>query len=93
MDNNRSEVEGEPYGDGDGTPEHPIVINHTTTARGVPAEYAYIRRHFGVQGTDWECGPQMLTTLNRRMIDVILIKLPGGREREIHFDITNFYGK
>lgn len=81
------------YGGGDGTQENPIVVNHTTTMRGVAAEYAYLARKYGTQWVDWECLLQRVGTLGTRTVDVLSIRLKDGSEREVYFDVTRFYGK
>lgn len=80
-------------GGGDGTRENPIIVNHTMTMQGVGAEYAYLARKYGTQGIDWECPLQRVATFGGRTVDILSIRLKDGSEREVHFDVTMFYGK
>lgn len=82
-----------PYGEGDGSEKNPIVINLTTTSRGVAAEYAYLEKKYGIQGKDFEVVMQKTGNQGKKCIDVLVFKLPDKPEQEIFFDITAFYGK
>jgi hypothetical protein len=75
---------------GDGSSaEKAVVINATSTAVGVAAEYAYVERKCGTHTLD----SQSLMNVNGRHYDVMNVTLQDGTKRDFWFDITAFFGK
>ena len=73
--------------------EQAIIIQANSTPAGIRMEYQWVEQHFGRRGTDWQLVKQALLQEGDRSYDVLHIRLADGTEREIHFDITNFFGK
>lgn len=70
------------------TPETAIpLVGYETTMAGIDAEYAYLDQTY----PGWSLMQQMTLEQGDRVYDVMNIKLPGGEEREIYFDITTWY--
>jgi hypothetical protein len=71
------------------TPETAIpLVGYETTMAGIDAEYAYLDRTY----PGWSLIHQAIMKQGDRVYDVMNIKLPGGEERDIYFDITTWYG-
>ena len=86
-------IKGPLYGGGDGTSrEKAIVIQATSGAVGIRAEYEWIMDRFGIRGAVWNPVSQRLFEEAERAFDVIRIRLSDGSEREIHFEVTSFFG-
>jgi hypothetical protein len=80
-----------PAGDGR-TPETPIMVDATTSMAGVPAEYAWLKRRFGVMEQDWTVDLRSLGRNTRgRTIETFRVRLKGGSKIDVHFDITGFH--
>ncbi len=83
-----------PYSGGDGqTPETAVVINFTTSAQGVHAEYQYLEQHFGRQDKDWKVEMRYNKTRENKTFEWFVISFPSGEKRTVYFDITAFFGK
>ena len=66
-----------------------IVIHEKSETKGVSAEYAWIREHYpGAQ-----VNGQRLSNNNRKPYDIIKIVTAEGKNLDIYFDISNFFGK
>jgi len=70
-----------------------VIHGATSNTVGVAAEYMYLWHLFGVEGTDWTRGPQVLARKDDRRYDRLIVELAGGGTREVFFDITGFIGK
>ena len=84
------------YGGGSGeTKEDAVIINAPNTSLGVAAEYRYLSRKYGQKDVDWTLVWQALLEdkENDRHYDLLRVKLTSGEVKELHFDITAFYGK
>ncbi len=66
-----------------------IVITEKTSTKGIPAEYKWIKEHY----SDYQVERQSLRFQNNKPYDVITIAFPDGRKLDLHFDISNFYGR
>jgi len=84
------------YGGGSGeTKEDAIIINAPNTPLGVAAEYRYLSHRYGQKDVDWTLVWQALLEdkENDQHYDLLRVKLKSGEVKELHFDITAFYGK
>ncbi len=71
------------------TPETAIpLVGYENTMAGIDAEYAYLDRTY----PGWSLMQQATLKRGDRVYDVMNIKLSGGEERDIYFDITTWYG-
>jgi hypothetical protein len=60
----------------------------------VQAEHQYLQKRFGVQNRDWKLVRQvLLKTSTGRMNDLIVVRQADGRQVELRFDITDYFGK
>jgi hypothetical protein len=80
---------------GSGTAEDPIrIVGVSNNYEAVQAEYQYLQKHFGVQNRDWKLVRQvLLKTSDGRMNDLMVVRQADGRQVEIRFDITEYFGK
>ena len=62
-------------------------------SEGLAAEYAWLAQEFGVQEKDWTLVMQSLMHDKGRSYDQMIVKIADGTEKEIYFDITDFFGK
>ena len=68
------------------------MIDATTSMAGVPAEYAWLKKRFGVQEQDWSVDLRSLGRNDQgRTIETFRLKLKGGAKIDVHFDITGFH--
>ena len=81
---------GVSYSGGDGSSfDHAIVIKAPNEQSGVPAEYAYIARHY----PGYHRGSQALLGHGHRAFDVLEFTTKEGKKKTLYFDITSFLGK
>ncbi len=74
---------------GDGSSfEKAILVQGATEATGVPAEYAYLRKHY----PGYVFTKQSLLNQNGRIYDALDFTWDGKPHR-VYFDITEFFGK
>jgi hypothetical protein len=71
--------------------EEAIIIHAMSSADGVPKEYEWVERRFGRRGRDWELRYQAVMEHQERWYDLLAIRLAGGSEKDIYFDITSFF--
>ncbi|MDQ6881540.1 MAG: hypothetical protein M3150_05545 [Pseudomonadota bacterium] len=78
---------------GDGrTPQTPIVIDAASSMTGVPAEYAWLKRKFGVMEVDWTVDLRSLgRDAHGRTIETFRLRTRGGAKTDVHFDISGFH--
>lgn len=69
--------------------EKAIIIKETNESNGVKAEYNWIRINF----PGMKVKGQMCSHKNNKIYDIISFITSEGKEKEIYFDITDFYGK
>lgn len=69
--------------------ETAIVITEKTEGAGVKAEYKWLNEHY----PGYTRLNQSLTTHNKKPFDILKIKTAEGSEKQIYFDISNFFGK
>ena len=78
------------YSGGDGSSfDHAIIIKAPNEQSGVPAEYAYIARHY----PGYHRGSQTLLGHGKRAFDVLEFTTKDGKKKTLYFDITSFLGK
>ena len=73
--------------------EDAIIIHAPNSRIGVAKEYEWVRKHFGQPNVDWILGFQQLLDEGDRFYDLLHIRLADGTEKDIYFDITDFFGK
>ena len=73
--------------------EKAVIINATSTTKGVWEEYAYVERVCGKRDVDYTLRMQMQVSERGREFDVLEIKMRDGSVRSFWFDITSFFGK
>lgn len=74
----------------DGTSfENAIMINEKTETKGVAAEYAWLDAHY----PGYKMKSQSLKMNKKRVYDVLSFKTRQGKDMDIYFDITEFFGK
>ena len=80
---------------GSGTADDPIrIMGVSTNYDAVQAEYQYLQKRFGVQNRDWKLVRQvLLKTSAGRMNDLMIVQQHDGRQVEIRFDVTEYFGK
>lgn len=66
-----------------------IIINEKSESKGVDAEYAWLRKNF----PGYRSKGQSLTYNNKKPFDVIHIVTGDGKDTDVYFDISNFFGK
>ena len=66
-----------------------IVINEKREGPGVDAEYAWIKSHY----SNYVVKGQSLNHQGKKSYDIIHLKLSDGKNLDLHFDITKFFGK
>jgi hypothetical protein len=69
--------------------EKAIVIHETSETPGVRAEYQWIRDH----EPGYSSTKQSLSMYKGKSYDVLHIKNGDGLEKDVYFDISNFFGK
>ena len=75
---------------GDGSSfENAIIISDCDHMEGIKQEYIEVRKRFGNYGLI----RQNLMEYNNRKIDKLELRLEGGRQIDVYFDITEFFGK
>lgn len=75
---------------GDGSSfENAIIISDCDHMEGIEQEYIEIRKRFGNYGLI----RQNLMEYNKRKIDKLELRLEDGRQIDVYFDITEFFGK
>lgn len=76
-------------GDGSNKEKAIIISGAESEFEGVDAEYNYLDSKLG----EYELVSQDLLDEGDNQYDVLNIKLHGSEEKEVWFDITDFYGK
>ncbi len=75
---------------GDGSSfQNAIIISDCDHMEGIQQEYMEIRKRFG----NYSLIRQNLLDYNNRKIDKLELRLEDGQQIEVHFDITEFFGK
>jgi hypothetical protein len=70
-----------------------IILGAKDETEGVDAEYLWLEENYGKQNISWELNDQELIVEGDTQFDVLRIKFPSGKIKELWFDITSFYGK
>ena len=74
----------------DGTSfENAIIIEEKSETKGIAKEYEWLRVHY----PGYHMIMQSLSNHNKKPFDIMKITIPEGKEIEVYFDISNFYGK
>ncbi len=69
--------------------EKAIVINEQHETQGIDAEYRWIHQKYpGAKVTK-----QTLNNYKCKAYDVLYISIDGNGEKQVYFDISNFFGK
>jgi hypothetical protein len=91
LQRNRPRISG---GNGESM-EQAVIIEAPNHISGVSAEYKYISRHYGRRGVHWHLKSQSLTDemADGRRYDILTIRLKSGETMDVHFDITQFFGR
>ncbi|MBL0740192.1 hypothetical protein [Chryseolinea lacunae] len=75
---------------GDGSSfENAVLIKQTSSTAGIEAEYKWIKEHYPgsrVLG-------QKLISKEKTPYDVIMIETATGEKKDVHFNISKFFGK
>jgi hypothetical protein len=69
--------------------ENAIIIEEKTETSGVRAEYDWLIKNY----PGYTNLRQFLNVDKNKYYDIISIRTAGGQEKDIYFDISNFYGK
>ena len=78
------------YGGGDGSScEKAVVIHARGEMAGVRAEYDWLAAKYPGYQRDM----QSLTTCNEKPADKLHVRLPDGRELDVFFDISEYFGQ
>ncbi|MFZ1322287.1 MAG: hypothetical protein WAT71_12095 [Ignavibacteria bacterium] len=84
----------EKFSNGDGLSfENAVKIQSQNSMQGISDEYLFINTFYGKREIDWFLEGQSLVSHNDINYDVLKIKLKDGKILDIHFDISNFFGK
>lgn len=68
--------------------ETAIVIRASSSAEGVPQEYAWLRQHL----PDGKIKKQALI-MGSKPYDMFEVEMPDGQIRHVYFDISSFFGR
>jgi hypothetical protein len=79
-------------GSGDSQKDAIIIQNAENHRAGVAAEYRYLRQRFGERGVHWRLVVQALVT-GDKPVDRLTIELADGTQKDVFFDISEFFGK
>ena len=60
---------------------------------GIAAEYYYLEKKYGRQNVNWKLISQNLLHQQNKHFDLLIIQLGDGSQKEVYFDITEFFGK
>ena len=79
------------YKGGNGTTKQDatIILGASSEPEGIDAEYDYLESKYG----EFELLSQEFIGEADRQYDLLRIQLPDGTEKEVFFDLTDFYGK
>nr|WP_294949657.1 hypothetical protein [uncultured Mucilaginibacter sp.] len=66
-----------------------IVITETHEQQGIDAEYAWLRAKY----PDYKARGQSLSNQDKKPYDIIHITTAEGKDLDVYFDISNFFGK
>lgn len=80
-------------GNGSNSDEAVAIIGANDELEGIDGEYIWLEEKFGEQDVLWELIDQESIDEGDKKYDILKIKFPNGDEKEIWFDITDFYGK
>jgi hypothetical protein len=69
--------------------ETAVVIKEKTEAKGVPAEYKWLAKHY----PGYKLEHQSLMTDRDKPYDLMAIVLADGSRLTIYFDISHYFGK
>lgn len=60
---------------------------------GIAAEYYYLEMKYGRQNVNWKLISQNLLHKQDKHFDLLIIRFVDGSQKEVYFDITEFFGK
>jgi len=78
------------YEGGDGSSfEKAVIIKGATEETGVHEEYEWVAKHY----PDYKRRKQSLSSQNGKRYDVLGITTKDGKDLDVYFDISDFFGK
>ena len=80
-------------GNGLDSKEAIIIVGAKDELEGIDGEYIWLEEKYGEQDFGWELIDQQSIDEGDKKYDILKIKFLNGEEREVWFDITDFYGK
>lgn len=84
----------EKFSAGDGLSfETAVKIKSQNSMQGISDEYLFVNTFYGKKDEDWFLESQALVCQNDIDYDLLKIKLKDGKILDLHFDISNFFGK
>jgi hypothetical protein len=69
--------------------EKAIFITEKSEAKGVDAEYVWLKKNY----PGYHLKQQSLRNYNKKSYDVLSIVTAQGQDKDVYFDISNFFGK
>ncbi|MBB3186912.1 hypothetical protein [Microbacter margulisiae] len=66
-----------------------IIIHASSESTGVPAEYQWLKNHY----PGYQTKMQTLVFHQKKPYDIIEIVTAEGQDKNIYFDISNYFGK
>lgn len=69
--------------------ETAVIIDENTETKGIAAEYKWLQKHY----PGYKKKSQSLLHKNGIPYDIITIKTANGKQKQIYFNISNFFGK
>ena len=81
-------------GGGGESPDAAVIIKGAKDiVVGLAAEYYYLEMKYGRQNVKWKLISQNLLQKHDRHLDLLRIRFVDGSQKEVFFDITEFFGK
>jgi predicted Zn-dependent protease len=66
-----------------------VIIDEKSEMKGIHVEYDWLKQHY----PGYKMVKQVMTVHNKRHYDVMYIITADNQQKQIYFNITNFYGK
>jgi len=68
--------------------EKAIIVNEKSEIPGVSAEYSWLQKHY----PGYKLSLQLVTSIDNKSYDIILINTSDGQSKKVYFDISDFQG-